>query len=103
MTTESLVVMNSHKEAPLAQIPAKPAALLSIPMAARIYVAVVIGAGAVCTIAAATHLRMDQPWLFAALLALAVAASTAKIELPLGRGLSNLSLSHAVNFSALFA
>ena len=37
------------------------------------------------------------------LLALAVATSAAKIDLPLGRSQSNLSLSHAVNFWALFA
>ena len=37
------------------------------------------------------------------LLGLAVATSAAKIELPLGRSQSNLSLSHAVNFWALFA
>ena len=37
------------------------------------------------------------------LLGLAVAASAAKIELPLGRSQSNLSLSHTVNFWALFA
>jgi diguanylate cyclase (GGDEF)-like protein/putative nucleotidyltransferase with HDIG domain len=75
----------------------------SLPRGARVYVAAVIGAGAGCTIAAAMQLRFDQPWLFAALLVLAVATSTAKIELPLGRSQSNLSLSHAVNFWALFA
>ena len=37
------------------------------------------------------------------LLALAIAISAMKIELPLGRSQSNLSLSHAVNFWALFA
>src|SRR5262249_54574637 len=38
-----------------------------------------------------------------ALLALAVVTSAAKIDLPLGRSQSNLSLSHAVNFWSLFA
>ena len=38
-----------------------------------------------------------------ALLALAIGTSAAKIELPLGRSHSNLSLSHVVNFWALFA
>src|SRR4029078_6395063 len=37
------------------------------------------------------------------LLVLAVVTSTAKIELPLGRSQSNLSLSHAINFWALLA
>ena len=77
--------------------------LQSLPRAARVYVAAVIVAGAGCIIAAAMELRLEQPWLFAALLVLAVATSTAKIELPLGRSQSNLSLSHAVNFWALFA
>ena len=36
--------------------------------------------------------------LFLTLLGLAVVISAAKIELPLGRGQSNLSLSHVVNF-----
>jgi diguanylate cyclase (GGDEF)-like protein/putative nucleotidyltransferase with HDIG domain len=77
--------------------------LMSLPRSARVYVAAVIGAGAACLIAAAMHLRFDHPWLFTALLLLAVATSSAKIELPLGRSQSNLSLSHAVNFWALFA
>ncbi|MEP6916056.1 MAG: HD domain-containing phosphohydrolase, partial [Acidobacteriota bacterium] len=45
---------------------------------------------------------LEQPTLFAVLLGLAVATSSAKIELPLGRSQSNLSFSHAVNFWALF-
>jgi diguanylate cyclase (GGDEF)-like protein/putative nucleotidyltransferase with HDIG domain len=77
--------------------------LMSLPRPARVYVAAVIGAGAGCTIAAALHLHFAQPWLFAGLLLLAVSTSTATIELPLGRSHSNLSLSHAVNFWALFA
>jgi diguanylate cyclase (GGDEF)-like protein/putative nucleotidyltransferase with HDIG domain len=80
----------------------RPSAL-SLPVAARVYVGAVIAAGLGCTIAAATQLRLTDPWLFVALLVLAVATSTAKIELPLGRSQSNLSLSHAVNFWALFA
>ena len=77
--------------------------LMSLPRSARVYVAAVVGAGAACLIAGAMHLRFDHPSLFAALLLLAVATSSAKIELPLGRSQSNLSLSHAVNFWALFA
>ena len=77
--------------------------LMSLPRSARVYVAAVVGAGAACLIAGAMHLRFDHPWLFTALLLLAVATSSAKIELPLGRSQSNLSLSHAVNFWALFA
>ena len=60
-------------------------------------------AGAACLAFAAFQLRLEQAGLFAVLMGLAVATSTAKIELPLGRSQSNLSLSHAVNFWALFA
>jgi diguanylate cyclase (GGDEF)-like protein/putative nucleotidyltransferase with HDIG domain len=61
-------------------------------------------AGAACLLAALTSVRLENPWLFAALLAMAMTTSAAKIELPLGRlSHSNLSLSHAVNFWALFA
>jgi diguanylate cyclase (GGDEF)-like protein/putative nucleotidyltransferase with HDIG domain len=60
--------------------------------------------GGVCLIAALASMRLDNPWLFAALLATAMSTSAAKIALPLGRlSHSNLSLSHAVNFWALFA
>ena len=70
---------------------------------ARAYVGAVVVAGTGCLIAAASQLRLEQAGLFAVLLALAVAISAMKIELPLGRSQSNLSLSHAVNFWALFA
>ena len=67
------------------------------------YVGAVVVAGAACLVAAAMQLRFEHAGLFAVLLALAMATSAAKIELPLGRSQSNLSLSHAVNFWALFA
>jgi diguanylate cyclase (GGDEF)-like protein/putative nucleotidyltransferase with HDIG domain len=76
---------------------------LSLPAAARVYVTTVVIAGAGCLAAAAWNVRLEQAGLFAALLTLAVAISAMKIELPLGRSQSNLSLSHAVNFWALFA
>ena len=79
------------------------ATLLTLPVPARAYVVAVVVAGAGCLVAAALQLRLEQAGLFATLLALAIATSTAKIELPLGRSQSNLSLSHAVNFWALFA
>ena len=59
--------------------------------------------GAACLVAAAAICASSTPGLFAVLLALAIGTSAAKIELPLGRSQSNLSLSHAVNFWALFA
>src|SRR6185503_5939701 len=75
----------------------------SLPVAARAYVVAVVLAGAAGLVAAALQVRLEHPGLFALMLALAVATSTAKIELPLGRSHSNLSLSHAINFWALLA
>lgn len=75
-----------------------------LPRAARTYVVAVVVAGAAGFAASVAHVRFEQPWFFAALLLLAISTSAAKIELPLGRlSQSNLSLSHAVNFWALFA
>jgi diguanylate cyclase (GGDEF)-like protein/putative nucleotidyltransferase with HDIG domain len=68
-----------------------------------VYVALVILLGVASLALAAAQLRLERALLFGGLLALAVATSAAKIELPLGRSQSNLSLSHAVNFWALFA
>ena len=75
-----------------------------LPPAARAYVGAVVGSGALCLLDAATRLRFDHsPGLFALLLALGVVTSGIKIDLPLGRSQSNLSLSHAINFWALLA
>jgi diguanylate cyclase (GGDEF)-like protein/putative nucleotidyltransferase with HDIG domain len=74
-----------------------------LPPKARLYVGAVIVAGAACLIGGAMQLRFEHAGLFAMLLALAMATSAAKIDLPLGRSASNLSLSHVVNFWALFA
>ena len=59
--------------------------------------------GGGCLAVALTHLNLQRPILFGVLMALAVVTSAAKIDLPLGRSQSNLSLSHAVNFWSLFA
>ena len=67
------------------------------------YVVAVVVAGAGCLAVALTHLNLQRPILFGVLMALAVVTSAAKIDLPLGRSQSNLSLSHAVNFWSLFA
>jgi diguanylate cyclase (GGDEF)-like protein/putative nucleotidyltransferase with HDIG domain len=76
---------------------------LALATPARAYVVTVVAAGAGCLVRAALQLRLEHAGLFVTLLGLAVAISAAKIELPLGRSQSNLSLSHAVNFWALFA
>jgi diguanylate cyclase (GGDEF)-like protein/putative nucleotidyltransferase with HDIG domain len=76
--------------------------ITSLPLAARVYVAAVIAAGAAAVVAAATvPSGFDQPGLFALLLVMSVVAASAKIELPLGRSQSNLSLSQAITFWAL--
>jgi diguanylate cyclase (GGDEF)-like protein/putative nucleotidyltransferase with HDIG domain len=69
----------------------------------RAYIAVVVAAGVSCLVAATLHLNLVNPNLFATLLALAAITAVVKIDLPLGRGQSNLSLSQMVAFWALFA
>jgi diguanylate cyclase (GGDEF)-like protein/putative nucleotidyltransferase with HDIG domain len=85
--------------------PVKPGTLqfAGLPSAARAYVWVVVVAGALCFIDATSRLQFDQAGLFALLAALGVATSAIKIDLPLGRSQSNLSLSHTINFWALLA
>jgi diguanylate cyclase (GGDEF)-like protein/putative nucleotidyltransferase with HDIG domain len=80
-----------------------PPTFRDMPTSARVYVAGIVAAGVLCLVAASTALRFEQAGLFALLLVLAMATSAAKIDLPLGRSQSNLSLSHAVNFWALLA
>jgi diguanylate cyclase (GGDEF)-like protein/putative nucleotidyltransferase with HDIG domain len=74
-----------------------------LPLGARVYVALVVLTGAAALIVSAMALHFEHMVLFVVLLGLAVLTSAAKIDLPLGRSQSNLSLSHAVNFWALFA
>src|SRR5687768_10652638 len=83
--------------------PQETATFATLPAAARAFVSLVVIAGAASLITSAMYLRLDHAALFVVLLGLAVATSAAKVELPLGRSQSNLSLSHAVNFWALFA
>src|SRR5436190_583750 len=78
-------------------------AFAAMPAIARAYVVVVVAAGAACLAGVAMRLHVDNVPLLLMLLAIAVVTSAGKIELPLGRSQSNLSLSHAVNFWALFA
>jgi len=66
-------------------------------------VCTVVIAGALCLLDSATRLQFDRAGLFALLAALGIAFSAIKIDLPLGRSQSNLSLSHAINFWALLA
>jgi diguanylate cyclase (GGDEF)-like protein/putative nucleotidyltransferase with HDIG domain len=79
------------------------ASFSGLPPVARVYVASVTLLGAVSLTLSILDFRGDQLPLFLFLMALTVVTSAAKIELPLGRSQSNLSLAHAVNFWALLA
>jgi diguanylate cyclase (GGDEF)-like protein/putative nucleotidyltransferase with HDIG domain len=83
--------------------PQETPSFATLPVAARGFVTTVVVAGAICLVSAAAQVRFDHAALFVVLLGLAILTSAAKIDLPLGRSQSNLSLSHAVNFWALLA
>jgi diguanylate cyclase (GGDEF)-like protein/putative nucleotidyltransferase with HDIG domain len=71
-----------------------------LPIAARLYVAAVIGAGAaVIVLFAPRHLA--HPGLFIALLLCSSLASAFKISLPLSKSGSTMSVSYSVDFAAL--
>jgi diguanylate cyclase (GGDEF)-like protein len=73
-----------------------------LPLAARLYIATVIGAAGVLLIVRLPQvLRPDQPLLFAALLAVSSLCAALKVNLPLTAGGSTMSLSYAVDFAAL--
>ena len=75
---------------------------LALPLIAQFYVVIVTALGGVALAISLARLDTDRWLLFGGLLALTVATSAVKIELPLGRGASNLSLAHAVNFWSLW-
>ncbi|HEX2340776.1 MAG TPA: HD domain-containing phosphohydrolase [Vicinamibacterales bacterium] len=74
---------------------------MRLPLIARLYVGVVIALGAAVAGSALVSVDFPRPWLFAALLALSVMSSALKVDLPLGVGSSCISLSYAVDFTAL--
>ena len=72
----------------------------ALPLAARVYVCVVIAAGAALLIAFfPTH--VGNPFLFLALLLLSSVTSVFKVNLPLARRSSTMSVSYAVDFASL--
>src|SRR5688572_1928261 len=75
---------------------------VTLPVVSQIYVVAVSLLGLVALTAAIIAFDSDRLLLVAALMTLTVATSSVKIALPLGRGASNLSLAHTVNFLALF-
>jgi diguanylate cyclase (GGDEF)-like protein/putative nucleotidyltransferase with HDIG domain len=73
----------------------------SLPLAARIYVCAVIGVGAVMLAAFFPTHFVGRPWLFAGLLLLSSITSVFKVNLPLARRSSTMSVSYAVDFASL--
>jgi diguanylate cyclase (GGDEF)-like protein/putative nucleotidyltransferase with HDIG domain len=72
-----------------------------LPIGARLYVCAIIALGAAVAASALMSVDFPQPRLFAALLILSVVSSALKVDLPLGVGSSCISLSYAVDFTAL--
>jgi diguanylate cyclase (GGDEF)-like protein/putative nucleotidyltransferase with HDIG domain len=72
-----------------------------LPLAARIYVASVIAAGALLLAFGLPLARFDQPLLFLGLLILSSATAALKVTLPLTNSGSTMSVSYAVDFASL--
>jgi diguanylate cyclase (GGDEF)-like protein/putative nucleotidyltransferase with HDIG domain len=77
--------------------------LKELPVAAQIFVGTVIGLGGVLLIAFMPYRAVAEPnlWLFLLLLALSSITSIFKVNLPLARSGSTLSVSYAVDFASL--
>jgi diguanylate cyclase (GGDEF)-like protein/putative nucleotidyltransferase with HDIG domain len=71
------------------------------PVAGQIYVLAMIMLGAVLMAGALSSWQLARPGLFAVLLVLSVVSSAMKVDMPLGAGSSCISLSYAVDFTAL--
>jgi diguanylate cyclase (GGDEF)-like protein/putative nucleotidyltransferase with HDIG domain len=74
---------------------------MRLPLIARLYVGLVIVLGAAVAGTALVSSEFPRPGLFLALLGLSVLSSVLKVDLPLGVGSSCISLSYAVDFTAL--
>ncbi|HEX4346999.1 MAG TPA: diguanylate cyclase [Vicinamibacterales bacterium] len=73
----------------------------ALPRPARIYVGLVIAAGATLLAAGLPYAHFDRPLLFLALLALSSATAALKVTLPLTTSGSTMSVSYAVDFASL--
>jgi diguanylate cyclase (GGDEF)-like protein len=87
---------------PAARRKADRTTFATLPLVAQCYVAAVMLLGIVAIGISAAALNPDHLLPLAGLMVLALAASSTKIVLPLGRGASNLSLAHTINFLSLF-
>ena len=72
-----------------------------LPWIARVYVSAVIALGALAVATTLPDVQFPRPALFVALLALSVISSAMKVDMPVGVGSSCISLSYAVDFTAL--
>jgi len=73
----------------------------TLPMAARIFVATGITLGALLLVLCSRHLTFPNPAIFLALLLLSSLTSALKVDLPLDRSGSTMSVSYAVDFASL--
>jgi diguanylate cyclase (GGDEF)-like protein/putative nucleotidyltransferase with HDIG domain len=73
----------------------------TLPLAARIYVSTIIALGGVLLVANFPTRLVGNPWLFLALLFLSSLTSVFKVNLPLARRSSTMSVSYAVDFASL--
>src|SRR3954468_17185422 len=73
----------------------------ALPLAARIYVGSIIALGGALLLAFFPTQLMGNPWLFLVLLFLSSLTSVFKVNLPLARRSSTMSVSYAVDFASL--
>jgi diguanylate cyclase (GGDEF)-like protein/putative nucleotidyltransferase with HDIG domain len=75
--------------------------MTGLPKAAQLYVGTAIAAGAVLLVTCFPVDSLGSPWLFLLLLTLSSITSVFKVNLPLVRSGSTMSVSYAVDFAAL--
>jgi diguanylate cyclase (GGDEF)-like protein/putative nucleotidyltransferase with HDIG domain len=73
----------------------------SLPLAARLYVSAIIALGAAMLVLFFPVETLGRPWLFLLLLLLSSITSVFKVNLPIARGGSTMSVSYAVDFASL--
>jgi hypothetical protein len=73
----------------------------TLPLAAKLFVCAVIVLGAALLVMFFPTRSFESPWLFLLLLTLSSVTSVFKVNLPLARSGSTMSVSYAVDFAAL--
>ena len=73
----------------------------SLPILARLYVGGMIALGAALLVVSLPMTTLRTPWLFLLLLTLSSVTSVLKVNLPIVRGGSTMSVSYAVDFASL--